>query len=555
MDGISIEDQNENELSRIRNKKIGFVFQAFQLIPRTSALKNVEIPMIYAGTKGEARKKKAASLLEKVGLGQRIHHMPNELSGGQKQRVAIARALANDPAIILADEPTGNLDTKASHEIMEFFTSLNDEGATVIVVTHEEDIAQYTKRIVRFQDGQVISDAKVALFSIKVNKMRSFLTMLGMIIGIGSVIAIVSLGDTMRSMFAQEYENIGTGLAGVYIMPEDGYFTENDYFKIEDREKFREAMGDDVTYVGFRYMDSAEARAGRKMENIYIETLAENPTAMEDLTIKHGRMLSDQDHYNKRKYVVMEQGTAMELFGVENAVGKTVNIKISGSEAEEYLIIGIYENTDSPLTKMMAGSGPKYAYIPEGALITEDSWNWSLYFVMDSEKDMTKIQNRVTAYIARMKNCSTDEVRINSAMEEMASIDSMLGGLSMVVGAIAAISLLVGGIGIMNIMLVSVTERTREIGIRKALGAQTRDIMIQFLIEAAAISAAGGAIGTALGISIVALGGMAFGIGVVVKPTVVAMAVSFSAVVGLGFGLYPARKAAKKDPVEALRYE
>ncbi len=400
----------------------------------------------------------------------------------------------------------------------------------------------------------IFENIKLALFSIKVNKMRSFLTMLGMIIGIGSVIAIVSLGDTMRSMFAQEYENIGTGLAGVYIMPEDGYFTENDYFKIEDREKFREAMGDDVTYVGFRYMDSAEARAGRKMENIYIETLAENPTAMEDKTIKYGRMLSDQDHHNKRKYVVMEEGTAMELFGVENAVGKTVNLKID-TEIEEYLIIGIYENTDSPLMKMMNGSGPKYAYIPEGAFITEDSWNWSLYFVMNTEKDMSKIQNRAIAYVARMKNCSTDEVRINSAMEEMASIDSMLGGLSMVVGAIAAISLLVGGIGIMNIMLVSVTERTREIGIRKALGAQTRDIMIQFLIEAAAISAAGGAIGTALGISIVALGGMAFGIGVVVKPAVVAMAVSFSAVVGLGFGLYPARKAAKKDPVEALRYE
>ena len=161
VDGQDIFSLKEEALTIFRRRKIGFVFQAFQLIPRTSALKNVEIPMIYAGTKGEARKKKAASLLEKVGLGQRIHHMPNELSGGQKQRVAIARALANDPAIILADEPTGNLDTKASHEIMEFFTSLNDEGATVIVVTHEEDIAQYTKRIVRFQDGQVISDAKV----------------------------------------------------------------------------------------------------------------------------------------------------------------------------------------------------------------------------------------------------------------------------------------------------------------------------------------------------------------------------------------------------------
>ena len=161
LDGISIAQQSENQLSAIRNQKIGFVFQAFQLIPRTSALKNVEIPMIYAGMKADARKAKAAALLEKVGLGQRIHHMPNELSGGQKQRVAIARALANDPAIILADEPTGNLDTKASYEIMEVFTNLNKEGATVVVVTHEEEIASYTDRIIRFQDGQIISDKKV----------------------------------------------------------------------------------------------------------------------------------------------------------------------------------------------------------------------------------------------------------------------------------------------------------------------------------------------------------------------------------------------------------
>ena len=161
LDGIDITNEKKEKLSYIRNKKIGFVFQSFNLIPRTSAIKNVELPMIYAKVGRNERRKRAEELLKKVGLGERMDHMPNEVSGGQRQRIAIARALANNPPIILADEPTGNLDTASSIEIMELFTELNNEGATVIVVTHEDDIAEFTKRIVRFKDGQIISDTKV----------------------------------------------------------------------------------------------------------------------------------------------------------------------------------------------------------------------------------------------------------------------------------------------------------------------------------------------------------------------------------------------------------
>ncbi len=161
LDGIDIADQSNDELSDIRNQKIGFVFQAFNLIPRTSALKNVELPMIYARIPAKARVERAKMLLEKVGLGQRLDHQPNELSGGQKQRVAIARALANQPPILLADEPTGNLDSASTIEIMELFTQLNKEGVTVIIVTHEDDVAAFTDRVLWFEDGQLLSDRKV----------------------------------------------------------------------------------------------------------------------------------------------------------------------------------------------------------------------------------------------------------------------------------------------------------------------------------------------------------------------------------------------------------
>ncbi|WP_304509158.1 ABC transporter permease [Anaerotignum sp.] len=400
----------------------------------------------------------------------------------------------------------------------------------------------------------IFENIKLAMSSICANKMRSFLTMLGMIIGISSVIAIVSLGDTMRSVVAGEYEKVGSGLAYAYIMSPDDVYTESNLFTKEDADQLKEGMDGAVTYAGFRSSTRTDLKVGRKTETVYLSGLAENPTEMEDPKIIYGRMLNDKDILEKKKFVVLDSTTAFNIFGQENAVGKTVKSTIN-SQVEELLVIGVFQNTDSALMKLMSGGSFASAYVPESILLDENESQWSLYFCMAEDQNMTQLQSRIQSYIARMKNQDVENVVCYSAKEEMGTIDKMLGSLSAVVGAIAAISLVVGGIGIMNIMLVSVTERTREIGIRKALGAKTRDIMIQFLIEAAAISAAGGIIGTILGISVVAIGGMVVGVGVVVKPTVVLVAVAFSAMVGLGFGLYPARKAAKKDPVDALRYE
>ncbi len=396
---------------------------------------------------------------------------------------------------------------------------------------------------------------RLAISAIWINKMRSFLTMLGMIIGIFSVITIVSLGDTMRGVVAGEYENVGTGLAYVYMTTEDGYYTDNDLFSQQDAENLREAFPKELTYVGFNTGERLDVTVGRTTEKVYFNGLAKNPEAMKKLKIIYGRMLSNQDIEEKRNYVVLDKDTALSLFGKENAVGSTFSVTINREE-RELLVIGIYENTDSALMKMLSGGGTKTAYIPESIYVSsEGNTQWTLYFIISPEVDINQTQQRVVNLLSRIKNKPVEQIVSYSAAQEMSTIDTMLGSLSAVVGAIAAISLLVGGIGIMNIMLVSVTERTREIGIRKALGARMQDIMTQFLIEAAIISALGGLIGTLLGIGVISLAASILGVKAVVKPTVILLAVAFSAVVGLGFGMYPARKAAKKDPVEALRFE
>lgn len=402
----------------------------------------------------------------------------------------------------------------------------------------------------------LIENMIMAFHAIRANKMRSFLTMLGIIIGIGSVISIVSIGDTMRGLFSDLYKDVGITQAYVSI----GYWLDDirqsDYFTLDDLERIKDVFGDEIAYIDSDASVSSDVQAGRAKMKFNFLGIDWNYQDVQPVTMLYGRYLNEGDILGRRKNLVMEAESAEKLFGTENAVGRTLRTTIYGY-TDEYTVVGVYKKEMNAFQAlMMGGSGDTgSAFIPYTILTwPNDSFYYCHLFAADGT-DMTDFMARLTTYIGKLKDRNPEDFYVNTAVEQMGSVDSVMGALSMAVGGIAAISLLVGGIGIMNIMLVSVTERTREIGIRKALGARTRDVMIQFLTESAILSACGGIIGIILAVSIVSLGGMALGLPVIIKPTVIILAVSFSAIVGIFFGIYPASKAARADPIDALRYE
>ncbi|MFA5725347.1 MAG: ABC transporter permease [Candidatus Omnitrophota bacterium] len=592
--GEEVTKLSDKELALVRNQLVGFVFQQFHLLPRMTALENAELPLIYAGKRH--LKERAAKEIEGVGLKDRMLHRPNEMSGGQQQRVAIARSLVNDPPLIFADEPTGNLDSKSKEEIMAILKKLNQAGKTVIVVTHESDIASQARRIIQMRDGEVISDKVVcaeakpsasgipedlikniltesnkgikggiefldylrqAISAMLAHKMRAFLSILGILIGVAAVIAMLAIGQGAKESIEKQLASLGSNLLIVRpgahrsggVALQTGVTTR---FTFQDVAAIKK-LSEYVDRVSPSVSDRAQIVYGNKNWNTQVEGVGVDYAQLRSAVPTVGRFFTEEEVRLRNKVVLLGTTVAREIFGEVNPIGETIKINLIN-----FKVIGIlpakgaggFRDQDDTVvipvtTAMYRVLGKEYIdYI----------------YVEAKSADLTEVaQEAVSKLIIKQHRLISNDQKDSFQIFNMADIKNTLTSttetMSLLLGAIAAISLLVGGIGIMNIMLVSVTERTREIGLRKAIGANNKDIMVQFLIEAVLMSLIGGLAGVLLGSGAATLITVFAKWSVRVSLFSIILATVFSLIVGIVFGIWPARKAAKLDPIEALRYE
>jgi macrolide transport system ATP-binding/permease protein len=592
--GTEITKLTDEQLSIMRNRMAGFVFQQFHLLPNLNALKNVELPLIYAGTRH--LKEKAHEKIKDVGLSSRETHRPNELSGGEKQRIAIARSLVNEPAIILADEPTGNLDTKSEEEIVSIFESLNRDGKTIILVTHEKEIAERAKRIIYMRDGRIISDERMkketntsishphstsipvegiisesqksgrgaelidhfhqAVYAITSHRMRSVLSIMGILIGVAAVIGVLALGQGARESISQSLASLGSNL--LTVMPgsrrmhgvalESGAVTR---FTLQDADAIAK-LSDKVSRVSPSVSGRVQLVYHNKNWNTQLQGTGADYQFMRASIPTVGRFFTKEESRVRKKVAVIGTTIARELFGDANPVGETVKIN-----RINFQIIGILPEKGAggmrdrddvvivPVTTAMY------------RLLGKDYVN-SIDVEVKSPELIEETQTAIRQLISKrhhLNNNGEDSLQIRNMAEIQETRETMTNTMTWLLGSIAAISLLVGGIGIMNIMLVSVTERTREIGLRKAIGARKKDIMTQFLIEAVVLTFIGGSLGIVFGASIAAVLSTFAGWATSVSVFSILLAVIFSIGIGIAFGLWPARQGAALNPIEALRYE
>lgn len=587
IDNVETQKMNSDELAGLRSKKFGFIFQRYNLLSSLTAIDNVALPAIYSGIDHKTRTSRAKTLLINLGLGDKLDNTPNELSGGQQQRVSIARALMNGGEIILADEPTGALDSKSGEVVMSILNDLHQNKHTIILVTHDKNIAAYANRVIEIKDGEIISDtAKTdittndsalstnkpkqkkrfsfsSLWSVKdqflesfkmstqaiiAHKLRSLLTMLGIIIGIASVVSVVALGVGSQEKILEQINSLGTNTISIYPGSSFGDMRSG---------RVKTLTIEDSNILGKQsYLSSSTPNASANGVLIYknisvtaqISGVGEQYFDVNGLSIENGRFFDASDVKNNASVVVIDQNTKKKLFSDEgNASPPLGQILLINKIPLE--VIGITEPNS-----MTDGRDNLNLWAPYTTVMNKitgaKNINSITVKVNDSVSSQIAEQNLTVLLTARHGKQDFFTFNVDSIKQ---TIEDTTNTMTLLVSSIALISLIVGGIGVMNIMLVSVTERTKEIGVRMAIGARQYNILEQFLIEAILICLIGGFAGISLSYIIaVIFNSMFTDFAMSFSTASIILALGCSTLIGVIFGFMPARNASKLNPIEAL---
>ncbi len=578
--GKNIGSFTEKELDIYRKNKIGFIFQSFNLVPHLTILDNVALALTLSNVKRSEQVERAKEMLEKVGLKDHIHKKPNQLSGGQMQRVAIARALINDPEMIIADEPTGSLDSQTTQQILDIITQIAQEGKLVLLVTHSEHVAECSSRVIRIADGQIVEDRqgitltpketaetaktkeisknlnfagaiKLAFKNMREKKMRNILVAVGASIGIMSIMLMLSIGNGIKTYIRDTMESLANPLAIEVTMPEEEdtpamgpeAFLSNTYFTQEDIDRLGAVEHVSATEEHFSAFAMGTAIASiddKQAPLMMVSTLSQ----YNEYDLAEGTMA------NKNEIIINE--AVKEELGMDDIVGKTITVSVQVDNRQiviDTVVSGVLSDETSPMSGGMSQVYLYYDDLKQACAEQDyDLMPTSIMLIADMEENVDGIKSTVT------------DMGYGSSMQEtmVETFTTMLDLFTGVLAGIAGISLLVSAIMILVVLYISVVERTREIGVMKAIGARRKDIRRIFISESFILGLAGGIIATVITFIIMFIGNAViqshFGVNMIlISPYYVLFGIGISILISVLSGTLPAAKAAKLDPVESLR--